>query len=129
MKVITGFVFYGDREQKKRPAVVFAEIDGWVAVIPLTSHFDREPVVHDGDVILSSHSTAYAGTGLGNGAKVSTLRVKDAAIYSVKSFWMREVKVIGDLDLKSDLRFRAQFEKALKDFPIVKVVDWQPVGA
>lgn len=127
MKVITGFVFFGDREQKKRPAVVVREIDGWAMIVPITSRFDKEGLVHDGDVILTSTSEAHKGTGL-KGVEVETLRVKDAALYPVKSWWLRDAEIIGELKPEKDPRFLAMWRDALARFPVSKVVDWEPIG-
>lgn len=127
MKVITGFVFYGDPTTKKRPAVVVREIDGWAMIVPITSRFDKEGFVHDGDVILASTSAAHQGTGL-KGVNVETLRIKDAALYPLKSSWLRDARIIGELKPEKDPRFLALWRDALARFPVSKVVDWEPIG-
>lgn len=127
MKVIYGFRFHGDPSAKKRPAVIVAEMDGWAMVVPITSRFDKEGLVHDGDVILTATSSANKGTGL-KGVQVQTLRVKDAALYPVKSSWLRDAEVIGELKPEKDPRFLAMWKDALARFPVSKVVDWEPIG-
>lgn len=115
--VVTGLVCPFDPQKKRRPAVVLGMVNGRVAVAPCSTNPERSGQVLVGGVLITHASPAYAATGLH--ADQVIINVRDAALYSLDSHFVRNCRQIGVLDTSLDKRVGENLRDMMKQYDLL----------
>jgi len=116
--VVTGMVFPNDPSRKSRPAVVLGMVDGRVAVAPCSTNYERSGVIKPGSVLITKKSPAYPGTSFK--ADQVTIRVRDTALYSIDSHFVKNCRQIGVLDTDLDKRLGDNLRETMMHYDLIK---------
>lgn len=114
---VTGWVDPSDPHKKRRPAVVLGMVNGRIAVAPCTTLVMRTGEVPRGGVLLTNQSAAHADSGFH--AEQVIVWVKNAALYSIDSNFVKSCKQIGVIDTELDKRFRDNLADMMKVYDLV----------
>lgn len=114
---ITGWVDPSDQHKKRRPAVVLGMVHGRIAVAPCTTLVMRTGEVPRGGVLLTNASPAHADSGFH--AEQVIVWVRNAALYSIDSAFVKSVKQIGVIDTELDKRFRDNLADMMRQYDLV----------
>ena len=114
---ITGWVDPSDPHKKRRPAVVLGMVNGRIAVAPCTTLVMRTGEVPVGGALLTKNSAAHKDSGFH--ADEVIVWVRNAALYSIDSAFVKSVKQIGVIDTELDKRFRDNLADLMRQYDLV----------
>ncbi len=115
--VVTGLIRPTDPNGKRRPAVVLGMVNGRIAVAPVSTNPERTGEVRHGCVLLTHKSPAHASTGFH--AETVIINIKEAALYSIDSEYVRNCRQIGTLDTDLDKRVGANLNDLMKTYDLM----------
>jgi hypothetical protein len=115
--VVTGLIHPDDKNSKRRPAVVLGLVNGRVAVAPVSTNPARTGEVLPGGVLLTCKSPAHAATGFH--ADTVIISIKDAALYSIDSQYVKNCRQIGVLDTTMDKRVGANLQDLMSTYDLL----------
>lgn len=116
--VVTGMVYPNDPQKKSRPAVVLGMVNGRVAVAPCGTNVERLGEVRPGHVLITKRSPAYKATNFR--ADEVTIRVCDAALYSIDSSFVKNCTQIGILDTDLDKRLGDNLQDMMRKYDLTQ---------
>ncbi|HDR9105461.1 TPA: hypothetical protein QDB04_002302 [Burkholderia vietnamiensis] len=115
--VVTGLIYPNDPTQKRRPAVVLGMVNGRVAVAPCSTNIERTGEVKVGSVLITKESPAFEGTNFR--AEKVIIRIKDTALYSIDSHFVKNCKQIGVLDTDLDKHVRDNLRDLMRTYDLI----------
>jgi hypothetical protein len=115
--VVTGLIRPTDPNGKRRPAVVLGMVNGRIAVAPVSTNPERTGEVRQGCVLMTSKSPAHAATGFH--ADTIIINIKEAALYSIDSQYVKNCRQIGVLDTTMDKRVGANLQDLMKTYDLL----------
>lgn len=114
--IVNGFKAPHDPCKKNRFAAILGMKDGRVIVAPCTTYFERTGVVPRGSVLITKESPAFAATGFTREKVCISLR--DAALYSIDSEYIKGITQTGMLDLSKDKRLKDLFKRVAAEYDL-----------
>jgi len=86
-------------------------------VAPCTTRAERTGEVPVGGVLFTKKSPAYGTSGLH--AEVNVISVRNAALYTIDSHFIKNCKQIGVIDTELDKHFRDNLRDLMKVYDLV----------
>lgn len=114
--VVTGMIFPQDRQGKVRPGVVLGMLNGRVIVAPVTSRPARGEEPFEGSVLMTNRSPAYEKAHFH--AEAVSIGIKDAALYRIDSFYVKNCRQIGVIDTTLDKRLGDSIRDLMKQYDL-----------
>lgn len=115
--VVRGFQDPRDVAKKSaRYAVVLGMVNGRVAIAPCTTYPQRTGTVPRGSALLTNQSPAYKGSGFT--ADSLAINIRDAALYTIDSHWVKNVDQVGVLNVEKDKRLHDNLKQLLREYDL-----------
>lgn len=115
--VVRGFQDPRDSAKKTaRYAVVLGMVNGRVAIAPCTTYPQRTGTVPRGSALLTNQSPAYKGSGFT--AEQLAINMRDAALYTIDSYWVKNVEQVGVLNVEKDKRLCDNIKQLMREYDL-----------
>ena len=119
LAVIKGYVHPLDGASKRRYAVVLGMVDGRVLIAPCTTYPERNGlVVPYGSALITRNSPAYPASGLT--ANAVAISIRDAALVSIDSNYLKKSAQVGVIDLSADKHLFSQLKILFKEYDVLQ---------
>lgn len=116
--VVRGFQDPRDTAKKTaRYAVVLGMFNGRIAVAPCTTYPARTGTIPRGSALLTKQSPAYAGSGFT--AEQLAISIRDTALYTVDSHYVKGCDQVGILNVGKDKRLADNMRQLMKEYDLL----------